>query len=564
LTGRTGRRAVVLLAAVATAPPLGSGALPAASAPSLRFAEVSEAWGIDFRHRHGGTGEFFMVETMGSGVAVFDYDGDGDPDVLFVDGGVLPGYQGDPPRTRLFRNDSVAGAPRFVDVTERAGIVVSGWGMGAVAADVDGDGHLDLYVTTFGQRNQLFRNRGDGTFEDVSTRSGVDESLWSASAAFGDLDGDGDLDLYVANYVDFDLDHNIVCGVRERGLRSYCHPNVYQPLPHRVYYNRGDGTFEDGSARAGIADLRGNGLGVVMSDLDRDGHLDIYVANDMTPNFQLQNRGDGTFDEVALLQGTALSHRGEPEAGMGVDAGDLDGDGWFDLLSTHLDQQTNAVYGNVGGGVFVDRRFASGLAEPSMPMVGFGVVFADLDHDGDTDVVVANGHIIHNVELYDRGTTFRQRNQVFANEGDGTFREVPDAGLDVVESSRGLAAGDLDLDGALDLVVNNSNARCEVYRNVGARGGFLEVSLRDQRTANRDGIGARIELWRGAQVAVRELRTGSSYLSQSSLPAHFGLGSDIRVARLSVRWPDGERLELRNQPANRRLLLVRPPAAEAP
>ncbi|HUP25373.1 MAG TPA: CRTAC1 family protein [Thermoanaerobaculia bacterium] len=429
MTGRTGR-AVVLLAAVATAPPLVSGVLHAASAPSLRFTEVSEAWGIDFRHRHGGTGEFFMVETMGSGVAIFDYDGDGDPDVLFVDGGVLPGYQGDPPRTRLFRNDSVAGAPRFVDVTERAGIVVSGWGMGAVAADVDGDGHLDLYVTTFGQRNQLFRNRGDGTFEDVSTRSGVDESLWSASAAFGDLDGDG----------------------------------------------------------------------------------------------------------------------------------------WFDLLSTHLDQQTNAVYGNVGGGVFVDRRFASRLAEPSVPMVGFGVVFADLDHDGDIDVVVANRHIIHNVELYDRGTTFRQRNQAFANEGDGTFREVLDAGLDVVESSRGLAAGDLDLDGALDLVVNNSNARCEVYRNIGAAGGVLSIALRKQRTANRDAIGARIELWRGERVAVRELRAGSSYLSQNALPAHFGLGRDARVSRLVVRWPDGERIVLRDLPASQRLLLVRVPATatEAP
>jgi hypothetical protein len=529
-----------------------------------------------------------MVETMGSGVAIFDYDGDGDQDLLMVDGGILPGYQGEPPRTRLYRNDGAsAGGPRFVDVTARSGIDVRGWGMGAVAGDVDGDGALDLYVTAFG-RNQLFRNRGDGTFEDVAERSGTGDALWSASAAFGDLDGDGHLDLYVTNYVDFHLGNNVVCGIKERGLRSYCHPNVYRPEPDRVYINRGDGTFVDGSERAGIAALRGNGLGVVMSDLDGDGDLDVYVANDMTPNFQLQNRGDGTFEEVALLQGTALSHRGEPEAGMGVEAGDLDGDGRFDLMTTHLDQQSNAVYGNVGGGVFVDRRFSSRLAEPSLPMVGFGVVMADLDHDGDLDVVVANGHIIHNVELYERGTTFRQRNQAFVNEGGGRFREVTDAGLSVIESSRGLAAGDLDLDGDLELVVNNSNAACEVYENIGAGGGFLEVSLLDLHTPNRHGIGARIELSRadGAAVrevrteavrevrteavlgarteAVREVRSGSSYLSHNALAAHFGLGGDERVSRLEVRWPGGGRTVLRDLPANRRLLLVRAAAGETP
>jgi enediyne biosynthesis protein E4 len=528
-----------------------------AGASPLRFADAAERWGIEFRHRHGGTGELYMPETMGSGVAIFDFDFDGDQDVLLVDSGTLPIGSGEPSRSVLLRNDG----GRFVDVTARAGIEVSGYGMGAVAADVEGDGDLDLYVTSFGG-NQLLLNRGDGTFADASDAAGVADPLWSSSAAFADVDRDGDLDLYVANYVDFAIDRNEICGKKERGLRSYCHPNVYDGLPDRFYRNRGDGTFEDASAAAGIAGARGNGMGVVAADLDGDGWIDLYVANDMTPNLLWRNLGDGTFEEIALLAGAALSDRGQPEAGMGVAVGDLDGDGRFELMTTHLDQQTNALYGSIGPGLFVDRRFVAGLAEPSMPYVGFGVVFEDFDADGDLDVAVANGHIIHNIEQVTGKSTYKQRNQVFLNDGGGRFAELEGAGLDRIASSRGLAAGDLDLDGDLDLVVNNSDDRAEAWENLGPRGRFLEVALEQAGDANRFGVGARLEVIAegegpaGGRRQVRDVQAGGSYQSTSQLPVLFGLGEAGR-ATLRVRWPRGERLELRGVPAERRVVVRR-------
>jgi enediyne biosynthesis protein E4 len=521
--------------------------------PALRLREVSAAWGLSFRHHHAGTGSFYMPETMGSGVVVWDYDGDGDEDVLFLDSGVLPGYQGEQPRTVLFRND---GPGRFRDVTEQAGIRVAAYGMGATAGDVDGDGDLDLYVTAFGG-NQLFVNRGDGTFVDATARSGTGFSSWSTSAAFADVDGDGDLDLYVADYVSFRFDDNPPCGMKERGLRSYCHPDVYEGLPDRFFRNRGDGTFEDATRAAGFGGADGKGLGVVFSDLDRDGWPDLFVANDMTPSFLFHNRGDGTFEEIGLAAGVALSDVGKPEAGMGVDSGDLDGNGFPDLMVTHLDLQTSGVYANQGRNVFLDARYTSHLAEPSFHQVGFGVVFADLDQDGDLDVVVANGHIIHNVELTGTGTTYKQRNQLFENLGKGQFREVKDAGLDVVRASRGLAAGDLDGDGDLDLAVNNSNDLCEVYENVGAPGRWLQVDLETAR-GNTSGIGARLELAAAGRRQEREVRTASSYLSQNAVTAHFGLGAAPRADRLTVRWPDGKVQAFESLPADRRLAVVRP------
>ena len=521
-----------------------------------RFREVGEPWGLKFQHHFAGTGSFYMVETMGSGVVVWDYDGDGDEDVLFVDSGMLPGYAGEVPRTVLFRNDG----GRFVDVTARAGIRVAAYGMGATAGDVDGDGDEDLYVTAFGG-NQLFVNQGDGTFVDGTARAGVGFSSWSTSAAFGDVDGDGDLDLYVADYVDFSFAKNIPCGQKERGLRSYCHPDVYEGLPDRFFKNRGDGTFVDATAAAGFAHADGKGLGVIFSDLDGDGRPDLYVANDMTPNFLFHNRGDGTFEEIGLGAGVALSELGSPEAGMGVDAGDLEGDGRPDVMVTNLDLQGSAVYSNQGGNVFLNARYPSGLAQPSIHNVGFGVAFADFDQDGDLDVVVANGHIIHNVELTGTGTTYKQKNQLFENLGPerpGKFREVVDSGLDVVRSSRGLAVGDLDGDGDLDLAINNSNDLCEVYENLGPTGHALTIDLDDPTDANHAGIGARLEVEVAGRRQVREVRTASSYLSQNALTAHFGLGAATGVDRLTVRWPDGTVQVLRDLPADRRLAVAHP------
>lgn len=524
-------------------------AVPAAA--QLRFREVSQAWGLSFRHHHGGSGQFYMTETMGSGVAVFDYDLDGDPDVFYVDSGAMRGYQGETPRSVLLRND---GGGRFVDVTGRSGIRVTSYGMGATAGDVDGDSDLDLYVSAFGP-DQLFRNDGDGTFTEVTARAGLGNPLWGTSAAFADTDADGDLDLYVTNYVDFSYEKNPICGNQRLGLRSYCHPDVFNGVPDRFYRNRGDGTFEDATAAAGFAPDAGNGLGVVFGDLDRDGDQDLYVANDMNPAFLFENKGKGRFEEIGLLSGTALSDLGKPEAGMGVDLGDVDGNGLQDIIKTHLDLQTNALYSNQGSLLFIDARYTSKLAEPSMYMVGFGTVFADLDQDGDLDNVVANGHIIHNAELFGTGTTYKQRNQLFENTGKGVFREVKDGGIDVVRSSRGLAAGDLDQDGDLDLVVTNSDDLSEVYENVTSpAGGWLQVDLLG-KAGNTAAVGARVELEAGGRRQVREIRTGTSYLSQSALTLHFGLGTAAQADRLTIRWPDGKVQMLTGVPSGSRVVV---------
>lgn len=499
-----------------------------------------------------------MVETMVGGVVIFDYDADGDADLFFVDGGSLPGYAGEPARSRLLRNDG----RRFVDMTQASAIRMDSYGAGGVAGDVDGDGDLDLYLTAFGA-NQLWLNNGDGTFRDATAAAGVGDSKWSMSATFFDPDRDGDLDLYVVNYVDFSLDNHQFCGDRKRDIRVYCNPDTYNPYPDTYYRNRGDGTFEEATAIVGLAREPGAGLGVVAADLDGDGWSDLYVANDLTPNFLFHNRGDGTFEDLSLISGVAYSDRGFAEAGMGVDAADYDGDGDPDLVVTNYEFQTNALYRNVGSNLFLDSRFVAGIAEPSIQMLAFGVLFGDFDHDADLDLVVANGHLNHHVAQLTPGSRYKQPHQLFENIGSGRFRltETTATGLTGIEVSRALAVADLDRDGDQELVVVNSNDRAEVYENLGATqdGDWLQVELVSASSAPA-GVGGRVLAavqQPQAKWQVRQLLTARSYLAQSELVAHFGFPPNLGSAlQLEVSWPAGGRVRIEGLSRNRRVRLV--------
>jgi hypothetical protein len=522
----------------------------AASAEGIRFREVSKAWGIDFRHHHGGSGRRYILESTAGGVVMFDYDGDGDEDLFFVDGARIPGYTGEEPRSRLFRNDG----DRFVDRTEASGIRVAGYGSGGTAGDVDNDGDLDLFITQFGA-DQLFLNQGDGTFVDGTARAGVADPLWSTSAAFADTDRDGDLDLYVVNYVDFSFETFRPCVDPKVNVPAYCGPDAYNGLPDRFYRNRGDGTFEDATKAAGFGGAVGPGLGVVFGDIDNDLWPDLYVANDRKPNFLFHNLGKGTFEDLSLLSGTALSGTGRAEGSMGVDIDDYDGDGLMDIVVTNFELESTGLYRNLGSGVFSDTRFIAQIAEPTLSFLAFGVDLADLDQDGDLDLVIANGHINdHAAELL-QGSRYEQRNQVFENVGNGKFREDKATGMDVVRVSRALATGDLDGDGDPDVVIVDLNDLAEVYENAGQNGRWLSVELRGAKS-NRNGIGARLELAAGGKVQIRDVRTASSFQAQNALAAHFGLGKSDAADRLTVRWPGGKVQVFAGIPADRRIVIA--------
>ncbi|OLC53530.1 MAG: hypothetical protein AUH92_05860 [Acidobacteria bacterium 13_1_40CM_4_69_4] len=503
-----------------------------------RFEDVTAQAGIAFRHVNGATGQKYILETLGSGVCVFDYDGDGLQDIYFVQGGRLPGFtpQG-PLRSALYRN---LGHGRFEDVTDRAGVGGHDrYGFGCTAGDIDGDGDRDLYVTYYGP-NVLYRNNGDGTFTDVTDRAGVGCPLWSTGAALADADRDGDLDLYVANYVAFDENNNLYCGENRPGYRTVCHPRNFDPQPDVFYRNRGDGTFDDATRAAGIIDTTGKGLGVVWGDYDGDGDQDIYVANDDTPNFLWRNKGNGVFEEVGGLAGVALSEDGIPQAGMGTDMADYDNDGRLDIFVTNLAGETNELYHNDGHGLFSDRTFASGLGAPSLLDLGFGTFFFDPDNDGDLDVFVANGHIIDNIGLYSDTVTFEQRAALYRNVGGGRFERLPypaGAPLEGRYVARGAVAFDYDDDGDEDIVMTQNNGPALLLRNAGAPARHWLTIVLAGAAPNRDAVGAAVTLVAGSVRQVRYARTGSSYLSQGDRRLHFGLGSAAAVDKVVVRWP---------------------------
>ena len=503
------------------------------------FSDAAGEAGISFRHENGATPEKYLPETMGGGAVIFDYDNDGWPDVLLTNGGSFVDADAqDGARHRLYRNNA-DGA--FTDRTESSGLGISGYGMGACAADYDNDGWIDVYVTSV-EADRLYRNTGRGNFVDVTAESGAGAGEWSASCAFADVDRDGDVDLYVTRYVDFRSDNNKYCGDEVSNERVYCHPNVYNGLSDVLYRNDGDGAFTDVSREAGVDTTEGKGLGVVFGDYDGDGWIDIYVANDSVRNFLFRNTGGGAFEEVGLLAGVALGEGGEPLAGMGTDLADVDNDGWPEIIVTNLSRQTHNLYRNLGSGFFVDATFPTGVGAATLPFVGFGAVFLDYDNDTDMDLAIANGDVIDNVELFRDDTTYPQRNLLLANDGTGRFTDVgPQSGpgFALEKVSRALAAGDLDNDGDLDLVVVNAGQTVDLLRNDGGnRNNSILVRLAGNES-NRDGVGARLRLEVGAQSLVRHVKAGSSYLAQNDLRVHFGLGQSALADRLEVAWPSG-------------------------
>jgi hypothetical protein len=530
--------------AVATAAPA-SGA-SRASPPWIAWTDVTGDRGVAFRHVNGARGKKQMLETLGSGLCVFDADGDGRQDLFFVQSGALPG---DPPaaplpRAALLRN--LGG--RFEDATGAAGLGDAGhYGFGCVAGDIDGDGDRDLFVAGFGG-NRLYVNQGNGRFEERARAAGVEGGGWSTSATLFDADGDGDLDLYVARYVVYDLAQDLYCGENRPGYRTVCHPKNFDAEPDLFYRNRGDGTFVEATHAAGLDERTGKGLGVVAGDLDGDGDDDLYVANDDTPNFLWRNRGDGTFEEIGQAAGVALSEDGIPQAGMGTDLADYDNDGRPDLFVTNLAEETNELYHNDGDGAFSNRTSISGLGPPSLLMLGFGTFFFDADLDGDLDLYVGNGHIIDNIALLSDTITFEMPSQLYRNRGDGRFDlpapSGPFAGRYVV---RGAAPFDFDDDGDVDIVLSQNDRAALLWRNDGpAVWRSLVVSLAG-RPPNRDAIGAvaRLETSGGRQT--RLARTGMSYGSQGDRRLFFAVEARAAPFALTIRWPGektAERFEI--------------------
>ena len=528
----------------------------------LQFTDVTAKTGIDFRHEDGRSGAYYFLETLGSGAAWFDYDQDGDIDIYFVNGADLPGMKSVvPPANALYRND---GDGSFTDVTGDAGVGDPGYGFSCAVGDYDNSGFPDLYITNFGA-NVLYRNNGDGTFTDVTTQTGVGDSLWGASAAFADYDNDGYLDLFVANYVQFDIENNPECGTI--GVRTHCGPGAFMGTASVLFRNVGDGTFTDVTDKAGVGNSNGKGMGIIWCDYDNDADLDLFVANDKVEDWLYRNEGDGTFKDVGLTSGVALNEMGAAYSSMAPIFGDIDNNGWFDLVITNFQDEPNSVYYNDGDGFFSDITYRSGIGGPTLTRLAWGADFADLDNDGWADLFVAAGHLEEKVHLLNPTTTYPQQNQLFLNRGDRTFDDVSDSsgdGLLLKKVSRGAAFGDYDNDGDIDILVTNSNQTPDLLRNDTVNQNHWLVFAAIGTQSNRSGIGTRITVSAGENTQMREVKSGGSYPSHSDLRLHFGLGESTVAEHVEIRWPSGLVEHYEKIDANRFLIATEGKALKEP
>jgi hypothetical protein len=505
---------------------------------SIILRDVTKETGITFKHTDGSSGQRYIVESVSAGLALFDYDRDGDEDIYFLNGAALKGTKYDaPPKNALYRNE---GGWKFTDVTDKAGVGDTGFGLGVVAGDYDNDGDLDLYVNNYGP-NVLYRNNGDGTFTDMTKQSGVANGHKVGAAAFFlDMDKDGDLDLFVSNYLKFTYQNHLMR--TSKGIPKYAGPMDFPPMPNNLFRNNGDGTFTNVSEESGVAKHKGWGMGGVCADYDNDGDTDIYIANDVAANFLFENDGTGKFKEVGLITGLAYDLQGHEHGSMGIDCGDYDNDGRIDFYETSYSRELSTLYKNLGDNMFEDVTMLTGAGAGTLPHVTWGTGFADFDNDGHRDIFIACGHLQDNVELYNDMETSLAQNVILKNTGERKFVDVSDNsgdGMKVKLRSRGTALGDMDNDGDIDIVILNSRSEPTILRNDSpSKGNWIQVLLRGTRS-NRDGVGAHVKVIAGDLTLVDEVHSGRGYQSHYGMRLHFGLGNRKKMDRIEVRWIGG-------------------------
>jgi hypothetical protein len=522
------------------------------------FQDVAKQAGLtSWRHVMGTEETRFILETVGSGVALLDYDNDGWLDIYMVNGSTYDAMAGKatPPHAALFHNNHDG---TFTDVAEKAGVTNDRWGFGVAVGDYDNDGWPDLYVTNFG-KNRLYHNNHDGTFTDEAEKAGVTLGNWSTGATFGDYDGDGRLDLFVPGYVHYDLDHPPVPGSAEvafstcefRGMKVMCGPRGLKGEPDHLFHNKGDGTFTEVSVKAGVADSnRYYGLTAIFADVNNDGKVDLMVANDSTPNYLYLNKGDGTFEDASYASGYALNENGRETASMGIAAGDYLNNGLLDLYNTVFSDDYNPLYRNEGGANFTDVSYQAGIAEPTIPFLGWGTGFLDYDNDGWKDLLAVNGHVYPGVDQSDWGTTFAERPLLFHNLGKGKFELVPPVrgtGLASLYTGRGAAFGDLFNDGKIDVVINQLHNVPALLRNVyDTKNHWVTLKLIGGPKSPRDAVGATVYLVAGGMRQRGDVISGGSYASSNDPRVHFGLGDATQVGPVEIHWPSGavEKLSL--------------------